>query len=177
LLSARVRALGELVRRWGQPVEAVMQRVGWDAEQHGRQRISSRCGGKSGTSRRLGAASAGILMGLAPFVCEHIQPRARGGGDTLEELAWSCAGCNGHKADKTRAVDPASGRLMPLFHPRRQNWARHFQWSGDGLLILGRTAVGRATIAALELNRAELVNLRQMLFLVGRHPPPGTAPR
>ena len=111
----------------------------------------------------------------APFVCEHIQPRAHGGGDTPEELAWSCAGCNGHKADKIQAVDPQSGRLTPLFNPRRQTWARHFRWSIDGLLIVGRTAVGRATIAALELNRVELVNLRQMLFLVGRHPPPGAA--
>jgi hypothetical protein len=35
LSGQRVQALGELVRRWGQPVEAVMQRVGWDAAQHG----------------------------------------------------------------------------------------------------------------------------------------------
>ena len=35
LSAQRVQALGELVRRWGQPVEAVMQRVGWDAAQHG----------------------------------------------------------------------------------------------------------------------------------------------
>jgi hypothetical protein len=112
----------------------------------------------------------------APFVCEHIQPRARGGGSELDDLAWSCAGCNGHKADKTLAADPKTGRMMPLFNPRRQSWSRHFRWSSDALLIVGRTAIGRATVAALELNRAALVNLRQMLFLVGKHPPEGKPP-
>jgi hypothetical protein len=37
-------------------------------------------------------------------------------------------------------------------------------------MILGRTARGRATIAALLLNRPELVNLRRLLHRVGEHP-------
>ena len=31
----------------------------------------------------------------APFVCEHVLPRVQGSGNTLAELAWSCAACNG----------------------------------------------------------------------------------
>ncbi len=99
----------------------------------------------------------------APFVCEHVVPRSLGSGDTADELAWSCAGCNGHKADKTHAADPATGRLMRLFNPRRQAWERHFRWSEDRLLVIGRTATGRATVEALHLNRPELINLRQLL--------------
>ncbi len=78
----------------------------------------------------------------APFACEHVLPHSKGAGDTLEELAWSCPGCNGHKSDKTQATDPASGRLVRLFNPREQNWSRHFRWSEDLLMIEGRTASG-----------------------------------
>jgi hypothetical protein len=79
---------------------------------------------------------------------------------------------NSHKYDKVRATDPRTGRLVPLFNPRRQQWWRHFAWSGDYLLVHGRTAIGRATVACLALNRLELVNLRRALFRLGEHPPP-----
>jgi hypothetical protein len=39
------------------------------------------------------------------------------------------------------------------------------------MLIIGRTATGRATIEALHLNRPELLNLRRALRAVGAHPP------
>ncbi|HXG68614.1 MAG TPA: HNH endonuclease [Blastocatellia bacterium] len=55
----------------------------------------------------------------APFVCEHILPRVRGAGNTISELAWACAACNGHKYAKTHARDPKTGRTVALFHPRR----------------------------------------------------------
>lgn len=111
------------------------------------------------------------LYASGSFACEHVVPRIRGAGDTFNELAWSCAGCNSHKYDKIKAVDPSTGRLAPLFNPRRQNWSTHFEWSADGLLILGQTATGRATSVALQLNRPELVNLRYALRMLGEHPP------
>ncbi|MDQ3812781.1 MAG: hypothetical protein M3347_02385 [Armatimonadota bacterium] len=98
-------------------------------------------------------------------------PRVSGAGNTLPELAWACAACNGHKSDKTHARDPQTGRLVPLFNPRRQRWSRHFKWSEDNLMILARTATGRATMATLHLNRAELLNLRRALIAIGEHPP------
>ncbi len=107
----------------------------------------------------------------APFACEHVVPRVRGAGDEPSELAWACAACNGHKHAKTQARDPLSGRLAPLYNPRRQRWTRHFAWSEDTLRILGRTATGRATVDALHLNSTELVNLREALRAVGKHPP------
>ena len=105
------------------------------------------------------------------FCVEHIRPRKQGGPTALENLALACAGCNGHKADKTHASDPATGRHTRLYHPRSDAWRRHFRWSSGGLTIEGITAVGRATIAALLLNRTPLVNLRRILALEGRHPP------
>lgn len=107
----------------------------------------------------------------APYVCEHVRPRVRGAGNTLAELAWACPGCNSHKYEKTHACDPQTGRIVPLFNPRRQRWSRHFAWSADFLYLHGRTAMGRATAEALHLNRAELVNLRHALLVMGVHPP------
>ena len=107
----------------------------------------------------------------APFVCEHILPRVHGSGHTLPELAWACPACNSHKHAKTRARDLQTGRVVALFHPRRQRWTRHFAWSEDFLVIIGRTATGRATVEALQLNRPELLNLRRALRTIGEHPP------
>jgi hypothetical protein len=107
----------------------------------------------------------------APFTCDHITPRARGAGNTPDELAWACSACNGHKSAKTYATDPQTGRDVPLFNPRRQRWERHFTWSSDSLHIIGRTATGRATIEALHLNRLGRLNLRHLLFVAGLHPP------
>ena len=90
---------------------------------------------------------------------------------TLDNLAWSCPWCNACKYTKTRAADPRTGRLVPIFDPRRQQWPRHFRWEGDLTRIAGRTATGRATVDALRLNRPELLNLRRVLFAVGEHPP------
>lgn len=107
----------------------------------------------------------------APFVCEHVLPYTRGSGDSFGELAWACPACNSHKYDKVRAVDPKTGRLVALFNPRRQQWRRHFRWNDDSLLIHGRTATGRATVACLKLNRLELINLRRALMAIEAHPP------
>jgi hypothetical protein len=56
------------------------------------------------------------------------------------------------KATRTTAVDPDSGRLVPLFHPRQQQWVEHFAWSPDFTLMIGLAATGRATITALALS-------------------------
>jgi len=107
----------------------------------------------------------------APFVCEHVLPRVYGAGDTVSELAWACPACNSHKYAKTHALDSQTGRLVPLFNPRRQHWARHFAWSEDFMVISGRTATERVTVEALRLNRPELLNLRRALRAIGVHPP------
>jgi hypothetical protein len=61
--------------------------------------------------------------------------------------------------------------MVPLFNPRRQRWERHFAWSENFIVIEGRTAMDRATVTALHLNRPELLNLRRILRTAGEHPP------
>jgi hypothetical protein len=59
------------------------------------------------------------------------------------------------------APDPHTGEMVRIFDPRRQVWPDHFGWSTEGDLIMGKTPTGRATIAAVRLNRAELVEARR----------------
>lgn len=105
------------------------------------------------------------------FSVEHIFPQARGGKSLESNLALACQGCNGFKSDKTQAFDPLSKSFVPLFDPRSQQWTDHFTWSRDRQLMIGLTAVGRATIELLRLNRASLINLRSALLVTHAHPP------
>jgi hypothetical protein len=50
-------------------------------------------------------------------------------------------------------------------------WEDHFAWNDDFTTVLGLTPTGRATVAALSLNRAGLINLRRVLYAVNEHPP------
>ena len=105
------------------------------------------------------------------FFVEHIVPAIRGGKIELDNLALSCQGCNNHRYTKIEGRDPATGELTPLYHPRRQPWQEHFAWNDDYTLIIGLTATGRATVAALQLNRENLIRLRWVLYAMGQHPP------
>ena len=105
------------------------------------------------------------------FSIEHIHPRKLGGTNELSNLAFACPGCNGHKHTKTKGVDPATFKLVSLYHPREQKWEDHFGWNEDFTTIVGLTAIGRATIKALQLNRRGVVNLRKVLYILGEHPP------
>jgi hypothetical protein len=54
---------------------------------------------------------------------------------------------------------------------QRQKWSEHFAWSEDGAELIGLSEVGRATIAALQMNRTVLVKARGMWVRAGEHPP------
>lgn len=69
------------------------------------------------------------------FEVEHIIPTVKGGTDDLDNLAFSCGGCNSHKYDKISAFDPIDEVEISLFNPRRQKWEEHFKWSEDATQI------------------------------------------
>lgn len=106
----------------------------------------------------------------ATFHIDHIVPRAAGGASVAENLAVACVSCSLRKAARRSAPDPLTGHKVTLFHPRRQRWARHFEWLG--VRVVGRTPTGRATAAALEMNRALILAIRHEEAVLGRHPPP-----
>ena len=80
-------------------------------------------------------------------------------------------GCNLAKGARIDAVDPVTGQRVAFFNPRDDKWNDHFQWSEDFLEVEARTATGRVTILALDLNRRKLQNLRRVLIRSELHPP------
>jgi hypothetical protein len=110
------------------------------------------------------------------FQFDHIVAYSLGGKSEADNLAYSCGNCNLYKQNKTHHTDPVTGSLIRLFHPRQHLWTAHFCWSEDELFVLGITAIGRATVELLQLNRTGNVNLRSLLKLVGLHPPPFSNP-
>lgn len=91
------------------------------------------------------------------FPIDHIVPKVFGGSGDPEKPALACHSCNGHKYQKQMAVDVVSKQSTRLFNPRRDKWVKHFHWNGTRTRIIGRTAIGRATIRALNLNGARQV--------------------
>ena len=62
-------------------------------------------------------------------------------------------------------VDPESGQLVHLFHPRNDRWTEHFEFEGGR--IVGKTPVGRATIQVLDMNAKEPLLFRLELLHAG----------
>ena len=104
-------------------------------------------------------------LSLAAFHIEHIVARQHGGGDDDDNLALACPDCNASKGPNLAALDPESGELTRLFHPRHDSWTEHFQASG--LSVLGRTPIGRSTARLLALNAAARLKHRALLKQLG----------
>lgn len=96
-----------------------------------------------------------------PFHIDHIIAQKHGGQSESENLAWACFSCNLRKGPNIAGLDPETGELTPLFNPRTHGWADHFAW--DGLLLRGKTAIGRATVAVLDINQVDSMTIRKAL--------------
>ena len=98
---------------------------------------------------------------LAVLHIEHIRPRKHGGSDHQENLCLACIDCNLHKGTNLTGIDPVTGAVTELFHPRRQRWEDHFAW--EGTLLVGKTAVARTTVEVLNMNSEDQIELRSMI--------------
>jgi len=106
----------------------------------------------------------------ALFHVDHVVPVAAGGQTTLDNLALACVSCSLRKGAREEVVDPQTGKLVSLFHPRRDSWGRHFKW--DGFRVVGLTPAGRAAVGALQMNRPLALAIREEEAHRHRHPPP-----
>jgi hypothetical protein len=104
-----------------------------------------------------------------PFPIDHIIAQQHGGPTMLGNLALSCLHDNAHKGPNIAGIDPVSKKLTKLFNPRRHKWERHFRW--DGPYLVGRTAIGRVTIAVLAMNDPAVIEVREALLDEGLFPP------
>ena len=103
------------------------------------------------------------------FEIDHIRSQKHLGPTVAGNLALSCFRCNSFKGSDISARDSKTGKLTPLFNPRRHKWTRHFYWRGA--YLIGRTPVGRVTVAVLRINDPFRVELREMLIEEGVFPP------
>lgn len=105
----------------------------------------------------------------ATFHVDHVVPRAVGGRTEENNLALACVSCSLRKWARETATDPDSGEDVPLFSPRTHVWGEHFRWEEERVVPL--TPTGRATVAALAMNRPVIVAIRHEEAILGRHPP------
>jgi hypothetical protein len=104
-----------------------------------------------------------------PFEIDHIIALKHEGRTVARNLALSCFHDNAHKGSNIAGLDPKTRKLTPLFNPRRHRWQRHFRW--QGACLIGRTPVGRVTVAVLNINDPSRVELREELIEEGLFPP------
>jgi hypothetical protein len=76
-----------------------------------------------------------------------------------------CVFCNSFKGSDLTSFDRQTRRITPLFNPRRHKWTKHFRWEGP--YLVGRTAIGRVTVALLHINDEYRVELREGLIAEG----------
>ena len=57
---------------------------------------------------------------------------------------------------------------------RARRWSRHFRWHGP--VLVGLTRIGRTTVAVLDINHPQRVELRRHLLAAGEFPEGGPGP-
>jgi hypothetical protein len=96
---------------------------------------------------------------------DHVIAVKHGGATTLNNLALSCTLCNRRKGSDLSSLDPDTGQLAPLFHPRLDRWRDHFELRRGE--FIGLSVSARVTIRLLRLNRPDRVKEREALVNSG----------
>jgi 5-methylcytosine-specific restriction endonuclease McrA len=104
-----------------------------------------------------------------PFQIDHIIAEQHGGLTTLDNLALACLRCNKRKGPNIAGINPDTGEIIRLYHPRRDRWLEHFAWNRSQLI--GLTAIGMATITVLGINHPSAIAVRAELLAEGLFPP------
>jgi HNH endonuclease len=110
---------------------------------------------------------------LATHWVDHVVAEKHGGQTEENNLALSCVLCNQHKGSDLTSIDPLTGLITPLFHPRRERWFDHFRLAGA--LIEPLTPTGRVTVRLLQLNHPNRIEERELLLRLGLLPPEAAA--
>jgi len=104
------------------------------------------------------------------FEVEHVIPVSQGGEDKKHNLALACRSCNLHKGADVSGIDPISGELVRLFHPRVDRWREHFHVDRTTGEIVANTSIGRATASCLNLNSSSQLLARRQWIRLGVFP-------
>jgi hypothetical protein len=104
---------------------------------------------------------------FVPHEIDHIIAQKHDGQTEANNLALSCAVCNKRKGSDIASIDPETGQVIPLYHPRRERWPEHFHL--DGSRIVALTPTGRVTIRLLQLNHPDRIAERELLLIAGQY--------
>ena len=108
---------------------------------------------------------------FAPHEIDHIVAEKHGGETTLDNLALCCTLCNHRKGSDLSSVDPRTGEIVLLFHPRKHSWSDHFRF--NGALPEPLTPTGHATARLLGLNAEVRVAERTAMATARQTKAPG----
>jgi hypothetical protein len=108
-----------------------------------------------------------------PHEVDHIIAEKHQGTTIEDNLCLSCIDCNRHKGSDISSIDPDTGELTPLFHPRYDRWDDHFRLEGARIVPL--TPAGRVTEYLLQMNSPEQLDKRAALIDLHRYPVPQPA--
>jgi hypothetical protein len=100
-----------------------------------------------------------------PFQFDHIIAQSHGGETNEVNFAFACFHCNNFKGPNLSGVDPDTGRVVRLFHPRQDKRNQHFRWNKE--VLIGLTPIGRATIRTLRLSHPPRLAVRRSLLEEG----------
>ena len=68
---------------------------------------------------------------LFSFQLDHIISLKHNGNTDENNLAYSCITCNARKGSNISTILLPELNLIPLFNPRIDNWAEHFEISNE----------------------------------------------
>lgn len=107
-------------------------------------------------------------VGFYPHEIDHVVAEKHDGETIASNLCLSCWVCNRYKGSDLTSLDPQTGAVTALFHPRRDRWDEHFRLRGAE--IDGLTPQGRTTVRLLHFNAPEQVEVRTALIALRQYP-------
>jgi hypothetical protein len=110
--------------------------------------------------------AAGAFPAVVPSRSHYC--RKTRGETAASNLALACPHCNLYKGPNIAGVDPASGQVVRLFHPRMDNWNEHFRF--ETARIVGASPIGRVTVQVLAMNAEDFILFRTKLLEQGASP-------
>jgi len=108
------------------------------------------------------------LSRIKPHEVDHIYAEKHGGLTDENNLCLSCYYCNHYKGSDLCSLDPETGHLIALYHPRQDTWEEHFRLSNATIIPV--TACGRVTTRLLRINDLERILEREMLIRLNLYP-------
>lgn len=99
---------------------------------------------------------------LVSHEIDHIVAEKHGGQTDESNLALACTICNKYKGSDLTSIDPLSGKIVRLYHPRQDSWCDNFQLKKGFIKPL--TDIGRVTVKLLQINHPERIKERNLLL-------------